>query len=286
MSKIKPTEPPVMKKDQHYLDWKKELQIWQVTNLTLGVDPKVQGGILLQSLEGKPHDTILSELTVPDITSPDGVKNITKTLDKFFLGNETQNAYSAIDELLHYKCSPTETMENFLVQFQLKVNKVKASGTILSEGVLGYTLLSSANLSEDSHNMVKATCDELTFKNVKAQLTKIGFSKTRSQGKFLSEPSTSKVKIESYYESSGRYYQKEASESSSDEDLNGERVFYSDNKFNDSKKIKMNPTDRFGHVRACSFCKCLYHWLIDCPYAPNTIKSNLTRSTNKSGKNL
>ena len=74
-----------------------------------------------------------------------------------------------------------ETMQNFIIQFLLKVNKVKSYGTVLSEGVLGYTLLNSANLSEDKRDMVKATYSELNFNNVKAQLEKIGFPKCQSK---------------------------------------------------------------------------------------------------------
>ena len=153
-------------------------------------------------------------------------------------------------------------MENFLVKFQLKVNKARASGTVLSERVLGYILLNSANLPEEKHYVVKAMCDELNFKNVIAQLKKIGFSKSiKNSRNFVLEPRTSKLKIE-------------------------ERVFYTENKSTVYRKFKTKPTNQFGHVlRACSFCNCLYHWLVDCPYASNSLKKNLT-SSSKSHKSL
>ena len=171
-------------------------------------------------------------------------------------------------------------MKKFLVEFSIKVNKVKASGTVVSDGVLGYALLNAANLPDNLHSMIKATCDELTFNNVKCQLEKIGFSKSKkSDAKFStsSEAETSKVKIESCLYSNTRYDSHHPS--SSDEDLNGESVYYAQNKsFNNQstyKKPKINPTDRWGHVRVCTFCRCLYHWLVDCPYAPPTDKNNL-----------
>ena len=271
-----------MRKSQPYTDWKKELQIWQATNTTLDVDRKIQAGTLFESLEGTPRQTVLSEMTVDQITDDDGVQNIIRTLDRFFLGNETQNAYSAIDALLQFKCEKGETMENFIVQFQLKVNKVKSSGTILSDGVLGYTLLNSANLPQDKHDMVKATCDDLNYKNVKTQLEKIGFTKLASKSSTIA--GVSNVKFESclYGDmNQSNYHQRSGESSESEEDLNGEKVFYSENKaFNDNgsrgnSKYKLNPTDRFGHIRSCTYCKCLYHWLIDCPYAPVSVKHNL-----------
>ena len=75
---------PVMRKNQPYVDWKKELQIWEATNQVLGVNKKIQGGILYKSLYGIQREIVLSELSVTKITSDDGVANIIKVLDKFF----------------------------------------------------------------------------------------------------------------------------------------------------------------------------------------------------------
>ena len=65
-----------MKKGQPYVDWKKELKIWRMTNTKLGVEKEVLAGILFESLEGTPRDTVLSELDVEQISHVDGVDNI------------------------------------------------------------------------------------------------------------------------------------------------------------------------------------------------------------------
>ena len=283
----KSSKVPAMRRDQPYSDWVKELQIWEGTNTILQVDKKVQAGVLFQSLEGLSRQTVLSELSVAEILAEDGVEKILFTLDRFFLGNEIQNSYNAIDELLRYKCNKGDTMENFIVQFQLKVNKVKASGTVLPEGVLGYALLNSANLPEDKHSMIKATCESLSFKNVKIQLEKVGLATSGSTSSRFSasQPDTTKVKVEKcFYSNPTDMYQES---SSSDEDLNGDKIFYSKTSFqgssgNNRQQHKINPTDRFGHIRACSYCKCVYHWIIDCPYAPLAVKNNIkTKGTQK-----
>lgn len=146
-----------MRENQPYEDWKKELQVWRLTNTFLEVDKKVQAGLLYQALKDKPKVTVTSELTADQISAEDGVENIIATLDRFFIGNENKNAYNAIDDLISYKCDSQTSIENFIIEFQLKVNKVKASGTVLSEGVLGYCLLKSANLSPQNHDMIKIT---------------------------------------------------------------------------------------------------------------------------------
>ena len=285
----KVTKAPVMKKDQQYIDWKKELQIWQCTNEVLKIDKKLLAGVLFESLEGIARQTVLSELSVSEISHENGVEKIIETLDEYFIGNETQNAFNAMEELLQYKCEKGTSMENFLVDFNIIVKKVKASGTVVSDRILGFALLNAADLSDDKHAMIKATCVEPTYKVVKRQLEKIGFAKSSSKKSTNShDGETSKVKVESCFYNNTHYKRQyaqdgDSSRSSSDEDLNGEKVYYSQRKTSFSgqgmntmnSKYKKNPLDRFGNVRSCSFCQCLYHWLVDCPYAPIECKSNL-----------
>ena len=38
MSAAKPTKAPVMRKNQPYADWKKELQVWEGTNKIMKVE--------------------------------------------------------------------------------------------------------------------------------------------------------------------------------------------------------------------------------------------------------
>ena len=127
--------------------------------------------------------------------------------------------------------------------------------------------------------LCKATCGTLTFKNVKAQLLKIGLGKPTSSNKYSvgtssSEANLSKVKVEDcfYGGSSHQKYDSSSGSSSADDDLNGgSRVFYSgktqSNKFpnrrsnqhpykrdkysNYESKHKLNPADKFGHITEC-----------------------------------
>ena len=139
---------------------------------------------------------------------------------KLFEGNKTKNAFEAHNALMKFKLDSSMNVEDFLVEFQIKVNKVKASGTTLPDGVLGYTLLNRANLHSDKVEMIRATCAELDFNTVKAQLEKIGLGKSSSShsndtikySSSKSEPSSS-IKVEELYY--GHY----DSDSSDEEDL-------------------------------------------------------------------
>lgn len=267
----KPIKVPAMRKLQPYKDWKKELEVWKANNEILEVDKKLQAGFLFQSLEGLTREAVLSELTTTELTAEDGVEKIIKTLDTFYMENEVKGSYNSIDELMSYKREKDNTLEEFIIKFQIMVNKVKASGTTLSQGVLGYALLKSACLPEEKLDMIKATCHDLSFQNVKCQIEKIGLFKVQSKAQL--EFSSSKVKIEQ------AFYSKESYDSwSSDDDTNGESVLYAKSpqqNSNPSGKHQLNSSDRFGFIRACSYCKCVYHWLANCPYAPESVKVNL-----------
>ena len=144
--------------------------------------------------------------------------------------------------------------------------------------------------------MVKATCDVLKFKNVKAQLEKIGLGKVTSPNEKFSindGADTSKVKIEHCF--CGNVLNQSVNEqgyveNSSDDEANGGQVYYSFNKGQKGsnvpeRKFKINPLDKFGHVRACAFCKCHYHWLADCPYAPASIKNQISNRSSRNYNN-
>ena len=73
-------------------------------------------------------------------------------------------------------------------------------------------------------------------------------------------------------------------ESSSDEDISADKTLYLGQsshmgRFQNTSKLKMNPVDKFGHVRGCTFCKCTYHWIAECPYVPSSIKNEVINKT-------
>ena len=51
-----------------------------------------------------------------------------------------------------------------------------------------------------------------------------------------------------------------------------------------NKKHQVYPRDNLGHVRACTYCKCVYHWLVDCPYALSANKNPIKSKKGKYNK--
>ena len=285
-----------MKEIQHYQDWKKKIKIWEEMNSVLKVNKKLQAAFLFESLQGTPQQIVLSELSVSQIVTENGVKNIIDILDQFLPGNETINAYMAIDDLIHFKCNENSSLQQFLMEFQIKLNKVKASGTVLSEGILGYMLLSAANLPENKNDLIKAMCEELSYKNVMNQLKKVGLFQSQVKNlnhSFRDNSQNSRIKYSSRPsgENIPLYYNCEKnSQRCSNQSFEGKKVY--NLRKNPSrldqvtnKKPRMNATLHFGRAKECSFCKCVYHWKDDCPNKTSTGVKSVNVPVKKSSRN-
>ena len=146
--------PPLLQKSKSYDDWVKKLNVWvRITCL-----PKEsQGGAILMTLDGEAEDAVL-ELTEDELTGADGVKKITDKLDGIFKKNETQEKFEALDSFETY-CRPHHvSINDFVIEFDKRFNKTKKRGTTMSDDLLAYRLIKSANLSEQDEKMVKAMC--------------------------------------------------------------------------------------------------------------------------------
>ena len=88
------TPPPVFTEDISWLDYKKELKIWQaLTDLSaMKQDPS-----LYLSLTGKAKEAVL-ELNIDFICKEDDLEKILERLDKLYLQDINQSTYLAYQE--------------------------------------------------------------------------------------------------------------------------------------------------------------------------------------------
>ena len=163
-------QPPPMRDDLPYSDWKQELDIW--SDFTDLADNK-KGGALFLTLTGKARAAVLSGVERDKIKSNDGIKEIVKCLDELFELDKSQSAFAAFDEFTQYRRPRDCKIEDFIVEFNLRNNKLKTHAMDLPEGVLAYYLLKCANLPDDQANICKATCSDLTYKNMRQQIEKV-----------------------------------------------------------------------------------------------------------------
>jgi len=101
MSKSHP--PPTFSESMSWLDYKKEIKIWQALTT---LSPEKQGPCLYLSLSGKAREAAL-ELDIDLIKDKDGIKLILERLDALYLEDTTQTAYLAY-----------QNFETFIKDFQ------------------------------------------------------------------------------------------------------------------------------------------------------------------------
>ena len=158
--------PLSLSKCKNYNDWKKMIVIW-CAYADLPIER--QENTIFLSLESEAQDAVL-ELSEGEISSETEVKNITDHLNKLFKKDEVLQKYQALEAFETYRRPTSTTIQKFLNEFEKRCNKIKSFGTIMSDDILAYHLLKSANLSNQHEQLAKATVSDLEYNIMKDQL--------------------------------------------------------------------------------------------------------------------
>ena len=100
-----------------------------------------------------------------------GVDMIVRAFDAIYLKDETTSAFCASKSFVEFRCGGGQTYSKFILKFNNRYREVKKYQLTLQDGVFGYFLLVSANLSPDHEWLVRATA-KLEFEDVKDKLQK------------------------------------------------------------------------------------------------------------------
>ena len=308
-------QPPLMRDDLLYAEWKKELDIWDdFTDL----DNTRKGGALFLTLTGKAREAVLSGVPREKIKSNTGLAEIVKCLDDLYEKDKSQSAFAAYDDFTSFRRKHDTSIQEYIVEFNLKYNRIKLYNMSLPDGVLAYYLLKCANLPEEQSNICKATCSELTYKTMRTQIEKVTSS--------VDTAKSESVEVEPQYYGQGyeeedyvydlqdygydecydntthdTYYAQQEqgrshvpSKSSGGERRDGfshnqwrghasaphpaRQVYYG------PPRPRPNPPDEFGNPSRCSFCRSIYHWVGRCPDAPRSPSGSTRRGSRRPGR--
>ena len=161
--------PPALARSTSYESWLKEVEIWKCFT---DVEKRKQAPAIFLTLEGKAREAVL-ELPVEKLNCDDGVKNLINQLNKLYLKDKTQLAYEAYDSFEKFRRPENMKMSDYVNEFERLLNKTKQYGSEMSEDILAYRLLKSANLHEHHEQLARATVGALTYDNMKLQLKRI-----------------------------------------------------------------------------------------------------------------
>ena len=171
--------PPLLSDESVYENWKCEIEIWQAfTDLA----PKKQGPAIFLTLQVKAREAAL-KIEIKDQTDDQGVKKLIEKLGSLYLEDINQSSYAAYESFEIYRRPKDMNMKEFLNNFECLYNKLKVYQMELPDGVLGYRVLKSANLSEKNEKLARSTITTLTYKSMTEKLKKIfgDMSKSLSQ---------------------------------------------------------------------------------------------------------
>ena len=181
MMGLKYISPPVLLTDK-YSTWKKKMQIWEMATC---VEKAKRAFIVLLSLERKAREAVL-ELDIAVLNSKDGMEKVYEKVDTLFLEDINQSAFMAYKTFEGYQRQPDILIEEFLINFSQHIAKLKDFNILLSEPVLAFRALKSAN-----ERLVKATIGKLTLYSTCRQLRKI----KHEQSSDASSPTTPLVMV-------------------------------------------------------------------------------------------
>lgn len=292
--------PPAMRDGLKYEDWKKEFQIWQAFT---ELEEKRQGGALFLTLSGKSREAVLANVAVDAIKETNGVAVILLALDNLFLKDKAESGFDAFDEFIGFRRPQSMSIEDYVIEFNLKYNKIRTYEMTLPEGVQAYALLKCANLTSDQQQLCRATCKTLTYKDMKTQIERISAvnSNTNRSTSKLDLAPTQFMSHEIQYDEpreQKHYPPPETYEEECDEfypEIEPEPTYYSQpyrpsqpryrrgatnfrqQPSTQQYKLKPNPPDQYGNPTPCRFCRSIYHWIDDCPVAPQ--RNNSSRNT-------
>ena len=112
-------------------------------------------------------------------------------LDTLFLKDINQSTFLAYKTFDGYPRQPVISIEDFLINFERHVAKLKDFNILLLEPVLAFRALKSANLTPENERLVKATIGELTLSSMLGQLLKI----MHKQSSDASSPNTPPIMV-------------------------------------------------------------------------------------------
>lgn len=265
--------PPTMRNDLPYIEWKQELEIWSdFTDLSAGR----QGGALFLTLTGKARQAVLAGVSRLQLKSDNGVKEITDCLDELYLKDKSQSGFTAYEDFTNYRRPSHISIQDYLVEFNLKYSRLKTFDMKLPEGILAYYVLKCANLTEEQSNICRATCSSLTYKDMRSQIEKVT-SNTNTSCADTSHGEEQAMGVQTQFYGYEHVEDSDPYEVDEDEDSPYD-TFYSKNQSYrsqyaqpttspSSSKPRLNPPDEFGNTTQCTFCHSTYHWRGRCPDA-------------------
>ena len=146
-----------------YAKWKRLINIWlYVTDLA----KTKQGGVIVLRLDEDTRNEVLDVLLCDEISADDGVHKVLEVLDTIFQEDHLVSSYRDYEDFVKYQRPEHISIKEYCCQFQRKLVKVEATGTVIADNVLAFKLLKSAKLKLIEEQLIMATVSGMHYEEV------------------------------------------------------------------------------------------------------------------------
>ena len=145
--------PPKLKDGDDYDEWAREIEIWQMVT---EIPKEKQGAMIYLSLEGQARQCCKSVPTTK-LQGENGVTELMLKLKTLFAKDSEQAAFKAYEQFETYMRPEGMEMIEFINEWERRYAKISEKNMTLPDGVLGYRLLKSANISDICQTMVRTS---------------------------------------------------------------------------------------------------------------------------------
>ena len=297
--------PPDPSTAKSYSLWKKDAQIWEkLTDVAKG-----KRGLALQfACQGNLRiKEAVVNIEDDKVDCDDGFKNVLEVLDGLLKVDDKEAEMIEYQAFETIRREDSQTIADFINEFDGLVNKTKARGNVMSENLLALKVMRAANLTKSQQQTIRASTAKLEYKEVKSTMKRMFGESTdiKAPGSMAEQM----IKAEPILQSSHREKSshcacnnsKESHQSGNfdgDGEEGGEEILYgykkdwrnnsqkpSDNYKYDSRSASQqrkgrNPLDPKGNVIRCNVCESINHWAGDCPDKVIKRRCNLCESIN------
>ena len=146
--------PPDPSTAKSYQIWKKDVHVWKLlTDL-----PEEKQGLALQyACRGnqRVHEAVLA-VESAQVKCKEGFDNVVKALDGFFNTEQKDIELKDYEKFETIRREDTQTIADFLIEFDSVLNKTKAHGNVMSETLLGIKLMRAVNITEVEQQIIRA----------------------------------------------------------------------------------------------------------------------------------
>ena len=277
--------PPDLNECKTYEAYKRELSAWaSVTELA----SKKQGNFVALSLPNKSkfgndlRERVFENLSPEVLSEENGLQRVLEFLDQELGKDAIDDVIEKWDDFDSCKKKESQSLEDFISEFEMKSNRVKATGTNLSGEILAYMLMKRAGLTNLERMLVLSRVDIADkvnlYKNVKLHMSNIlgKCMKTNKENNdaYKLEPAFL-AQHEDVLAAAG-YYPRNRAQTAPSKFQKGNS--YNKNKWSklgnfkkpeDKYKDKrpMNPKGQDGKVIVCRACGSFRHLLKDCQHS-------------------